>query len=419
MARLAVFLALASWPCASAGSQPIDDDRVIWVTNGTMPGEYLVGLLNTGRKGLPHKIEARFDYLVGQGLAPGAYTIFDETRSTPVNHPRDTFGANVLPEAVVLLKLTPIAAPAPPVPGALPEFPAATTDAGAAVAALMGNWYQETSGLWDRSPGGAQWWNSANSLELLCNYAEYARADAYFSQIVNNTFARTSLNETLTGRYDDEGWWSLAWIRAYEVFGDERYLDRAAAIFADLAVNAWDGSCGGGVWWSYAKAYKNAITNELYLAVAAKLAPLRPTSVVAGRTYGAWAAATWTWFEHSGLINAARLVNDGLVDDATCANNGQTEWTYNQGVVLGGLAWLYQLDRNTTLLDVGVDIAKATIASMVWNSSVPVLKESCDAIDANGCDLDQEQFKGIFVRYLMHANPASRTPPPPGCRARE
>ncbi len=48
-----------------------------------------------------------------------------------------------------------IAAPAPPVPGALPEFPAATTDAGAAVAALMGKWYQETAGLWDRAPGGA------------------------------------------------------------------------------------------------------------------------------------------------------------------------------------------------------------------------------------------------------------------------
>ena len=36
-----------------------------------------------------------------------------------------------------------------------------------------------------------------------------------------------------------------------------------------------------------------------------------------------------------------RLVNDGLT--AGCANNGGTTWTYNQGVILGGLAALHEL----------------------------------------------------------------------------
>ena len=42
------------------------------------------------------------------------------------------------------------------------------------------------------------------------------------------------------------------------------------------------------------------------------------------------------------------------------------------------------------------------MATKIWNDTVPVLRESCDGLDANGCDLDQEQFKGVFVRYLMY-----------------
>ena len=39
------------------------------------------------------------------------------------------------------------------------------------------------------------------------------------------------------------------------------------------------------------------------------------------------------------MINENLLVNDGL-DPRTCTNNGAETWTYNQGVVLGGLVAL-------------------------------------------------------------------------------
>ena len=37
-------------PAPEESQAPADDDRVIWVTNGTVPGEKLVGLLNRGAK---------------------------------------------------------------------------------------------------------------------------------------------------------------------------------------------------------------------------------------------------------------------------------------------------------------------------------------------------------------------------------
>ena len=67
--------------------------------------------------------------------------------------------------------------------------------------------------------------------------------------------------------------WGLGWLKAYKAVGDERYLQRAEIIFNDIAVRAWDtNSCLGGVAWAFNNRYKNAITNELFLSLAAELA---------------------------------------------------------------------------------------------------------------------------------------------------
>lgn len=43
----------------------------------------------------------------------------------------------------------------------------------------------------------------------------------------------------------------------------------AAATIYDLIAAQWDDTCGGGVWWSTAHTYKNAVTNELFLYTSA------------------------------------------------------------------------------------------------------------------------------------------------------
>ena len=54
------------------------------------------------------------------------------------------------------------------------------------------------------------------------------------------------------------------------------------------------------------------------------------------------------------MINSDNLINDGLDN---CKNNHQTTWTYNQGVILGGLADLAAATNNNTLLRIGQEIA--------------------------------------------------------------
>ena len=41
------------------------------------------------------------------------------------------------------------------------------------------------------------------------------------------------------------------------------------------------------------------------------------------------------------MLNSQWLFNDGLT--SACVNNNSTTWTYNQGVILGGLVNLYEI----------------------------------------------------------------------------
>ncbi|MGH3226396.1 MAG: glycoside hydrolase family 76 protein, partial [Streptosporangiaceae bacterium] len=196
--------------------------------------------------------------------------------------------------------------------------------------------------------------------------------------------------------YDDNGWWALAWIEAYDLTRDSRYLQAAQTIFTANAA-AWDPVCGGGLWWNSAKNYKNAIVNELFLTLAARLHQRTPND----QTYLNWALREWEWFSSSGLIGRSGMINDGLT--AACANNGLPTWTYNQGVVLGGLAALYEITGDTAYLQQGEAIANATLANLTTpkTAKVPgILTEPCETVAA-GCNGDQVQFKGIFARNLF------------------
>lgn len=61
------------------------------------------------------------------------------------------------------------------------------------------------------------------------------------------------------------------------------------------------------------------------------------------------------------MINSQNLINDGLTSQ--CTNNKDIVWTYNQGVVLGGLVKLFKATGNTKLLEAGKAIANAVLNS--------------------------------------------------------
>lgn len=257
-------------------------------------------------------------------------------------------------------------------------------DRTAAAAAALMRFYDSDTGLW-RTTG---WWNSANALTAILDYSTRTGVQAYRSAIAT-TFEKNKASHFTDDYIDDTGWWALTWIRAFDLTGEQRYLDMAMT-GADYLDRYRDDVCGGGLWWSTAKSYKNAITNELAIEVDASLHNRLPAET----RYLTRAKQIWNWFRASGMINGDNLVNDGL--DAACHNNGKQVWSYNQGVILGGLTELSRATGDTGLLATARGLADAATSTALLNTA-GILTEPCES---RNCGADGPSFKGAFVRNL-------------------
>ncbi|HEX6934642.1 MAG TPA: glycoside hydrolase family 76 protein [Streptosporangiaceae bacterium] len=315
-----------------------------------------------------------------------------------------------------------------------------------------------------------RWWNSANALTALIGYMA-ATGDRSYLDVVDNTFARaqrayrpinthlsmsrpfafnlSSYQGFVNGFYDDEGWWALAWIGAYDLTGDDRYLAGAKEVFTDMTA-AWDDTWRGGIYWGkyagqpdragvvavprgWKGPYKNAIANELFIALAGALGLRFRGRKQPGNDhddYARWAVRGWEWLSSPpprgvALINKANLVNDSPNSHGV-NDNTKSVWSYNQGVILGALCDLAELTSNHSYLDSAEKIATAFIANP-WHAAQSSRKQGHHILPAaqsgvidgilhehNDCNPDgtaltqggatpsagSAQFKGIFVRNL-------------------
>jgi len=257
--------------------------------------------------------------------------------------------------------------------------------------------YDTSTGQWLH----ALWWQQANALETTIDYSLQTNTNTYTTDIAI-TFDHNKSHNFLNAYYDDEGWWAITWIKAYDLSHRKDYLDMAKTIFNDMA-NGWDSTCNGGIWWDKYKTYKNAISNELFLQVAVRLHQRTPGDTIDSGSgpqhlsYFAWAMMEWQWFGKSGMINSSHLVNDGL-DSSTCQNNGQNPWTYNQGVIVGALTDMYKVTHNPSYLALAEAIANANDKTNIDAKGV-LYEKGCEP---GNCGEDAVQFKGIFIKNLYY-----------------
>jgi predicted alpha-1,6-mannanase (GH76 family) len=306
---------------------------------------------------------------------------------------------SLLLAGAVTLTLGLVSPPAGASPGNATSGPTAVARARVAADQLMSSY--EPNKAWFPS----SWWNSAVALQTIGDYMQRTGDRRYLPQL-DNTFEKDKgafpagylSGDELLGNFtsraiDDSEWWGLTWIQAYDLTKNTKYLDMAVKI-AEYVEGYWDpSSCGGGVWWNGERTYKNAVTNGLWIRLTAELHNRMPHD----KRWLGRATEGWNWFTKSGMINSDGLVNDGLKDN--CESNGDTVWSYNQGLAIGAGLELWRATHDPKLLTTVRRLADAAIApgGLVTDG---VLTEFCDA-PGRTCDDNGKQFKGIFMRYWM------------------
>ena len=223
-----------------------------------------------------------------------------------------------------------------------------------------------------------------------------------------------------------------------------------ARIFYNLASQGWDTSlCGGGMVWNpYLAPYKNAITNQLFIAASVSMylyfpgddnsSPFSsedrlkgyetledtPPAKAHDERYLTAAIDAYDWLKKSNMINSQGLYFDGFHitgwrggKNATngtgkCDLRDSKVYTYNQGVILSGLRGLWDATGNVDYLHNAHDLVRNVIAASGWPFRTNprkrrmwqglgrggVLEEACD--HSGSCGQDGQTFKGIFFHHL-------------------
>lgn len=234
-------------------------------------------------------------------------------------------------------------------------------------------------------------WQAASALAATIGYMRATGSRAYLGEVT-----ATYQSHTLPGHgfpdhyYDDDDWWALTWIKAYELTGNRAYLRLAESVFAAMS-GGWTHACGGGVLWSKYWPYKNAITNEEFLRDAILLHEAIPGDT----RYARWALREWAWFSHSGMLTHSHLVADGLTGNCQ-PRLSSPRWTYNQGMLIGALVSMANMTGDRSFLATAEKLAHAVMRSAKLSPG-GILREPCRPLH---CGPDAPMFKGIFMQNL-------------------
>ncbi|KAK4204024.1 family 76 putative glycoside hydrolase [Triangularia verruculosa] len=365
-------------------------------------------------------------------------------------------------------------------PGASRPDPQLFADLCASINVMQNHYFENWIGTW---PDAIDWTRAvmgthiAGALRTITEDFELARSQPnlvipplanfigrYFGELIAFYFGQDVFS--LRGQaFDDMLWVVLGWLEAIQFIdelGDGRWhgerwtapFAHRARIFWELSSKGWDQKlCGGGMLWNpRLSPYKNAITNELWIAASVGMylhfpgdentSPWETMAALEKRGVGKrdWpphdpmffttAQRGYEWLDSSGMINNQGLYTDGFhisgysegSNNTKCDERDEMVYTYNQGVILSGQLGLFAATGSEEYLNSGHKLIKDVIRATGWDldrarpvvnlddyhanllpswkglGRAGVLEEACDIFGT--CSQDAQTFKGIWMHHF-------------------
>ncbi|WP_036717936.1 carbohydrate-binding protein [Paenibacillus harenae] len=189
---------------------------------------------------------------------------------------------------------------------------------------------------------------------------------------------------------DDIMWWAMGSARAYQLTGEQRYLDKASYYFDFVFDTQWDdGFAGGGIWWLNSEHHtKNSCIN-----FPAAQAAIYMYNITQDEHYLDAAVRIFSWgktmlSDGNGKIYDRIEVDNGVQGGAT---------HYNQGTYIGAAVGLYQATGNALYLDDAVKAASHTMNHMVDANRI---------LNYEGPNGDLKGGKTILMRNMAYLQKA-------------
>ncbi|HVC69613.1 MAG TPA: glycoside hydrolase family 76 protein [Acidimicrobiales bacterium] len=182
--------------------------------------------------------------------------------------------------------------------------------------------------------------------------------------------------------YDDNAWTSLELLHQYHLTGSLTDLALAEESFR-FVVTGWStdrsSPCPGGVYWVDASwsGDRNTVSNAPNAEVGVQLYELTGSSY-----YLAWANRMYEW------VNRCLAAPNGLYYDhiSSAGTINTTEWSYNQGTMIGAGVLLYGVTGKASYLNRAIRTAQAAVAYYGMGKQ----------LEAQG-----PAFNGIYFRNLF------------------
>lgn len=235
---------------------------------------------------------------------------------------------------------------------------------------------------------GDGFWGIAEVMEAMLDGYETTGKSVYKEMFVgtyNDFITRNGDYWTNNDFNDDISWAVLDSVRAYLLFGDQRYLDIAKKNWDFMYARGTEGRTDGMIRWSHENGRGDG-TNSCING---------PATI--GACYLAIATGDDSYYEKAKGVfdswrNSDMYVAEG--DDAGHVNDTATNsWrsTYNQGTFLGAAMMLYQKYGIRQYYDDACNVMANTIKNLCYNN---ILKEE----NTNSGDLSG--MRGILMRYM-------------------
>lgn len=258
------------------------------------------------------------------------------------------------------------------------------------------------------------WWEAGEAFGGMIDNWFFCQNDSYADIIYDALIAQTGThydympdNQTMVEGNDDQGVWGLTVMGAVErnftnpTDGTPGWLAMAQAVFNEM-YSRWDSAnCGGGLrWqiftWNSGYNYKNTISNACLFQIAARLG-----RYTGNNTYLDVAEKVFDWLVDVGyvVLKDKGNVYDGAEIDDNCTSITTYEWTYNHGVVLGGLAYMYNASNGSSVWEERVTQILGGATSYFFSNGI-MYESACQTSTTVNCNNDQRSFKSIFSRML-------------------